>query len=621
MPDVLDELRRYAEWLDTQEPAVSADQVLSCAPDTVREVELETEDLGATSRRRLAIAAAVVVVIAVAASAFLLLRRGDESSGVITGPDVDLTTGWVQVDQAFGSQARTVALGSNGTEVIAIVEQTVRTRCIADVGSSPEPQESDTFCSTPVALEAWTSSDGITWNEGDPLAAGRDETGNRAAVDASVNTVVWNGQQWLAAGALNGEPMVWVSAGDGTWSTSGVAGDGKGTVTGLALFDGGAIAVGEEGGHAVSWRIEDPLGIRWGDDRFTDVVPLPTLAAPTLTAVFDIVVSRKGLVAVGHDSTRPRDAVTPQPVAWVSNDGLDWDQIVLSTDLGTAAAAAVLDDLVVVVGRAADLDAAWTLPSSDPSDVSQILVGDGRSELAGATTESRLLAAAAGPDGLVASGWGSTGVTNSAWTPGLFVSGDGLSWAAVPSSGITRVEPGGAVAGSIATVVTHGHGFVAAAGPTVWVRGASASPVDHSRAGSGLPEPAASEWRSYRGAAVFQTGLPPEEAWIRSGPTSDTVPSEVYDAPEGNLVGYDYEKLGFVSVATAESPVFDPVGLRLAIYGCDPVLDIACSFQIQIDDLRAELDRRGVSAESRASFEEQIEILEEAKREIEAYGD
>lgn len=50
----------------------------------------------------------------------------------------------------------------------------------------------------------------------------------------------------------------------------------------------------------------------------------------------------------------------------------------------------------------------------------------------------------------------------------------------------------------------------------------------------------------------------------------------VYDAVDGDVIGYSYIYLGFFDKDVAESPSFDARQLRLERYGCDPLLDETC---------------------------------------------
>lgn len=47
--------------------------------------------------------------------------------------------------------------------------------------------------------------------------------------------------------------------------------------------------------------------------------------------------------------------------------------------------------------------------------------------------------------------------------------------------------------------------------------------------------------------------------------------SPLYDGIDGNLMGYLYPYVGFVTVEEASAPGFDPVALRLDENGCDPL--------------------------------------------------
>jgi len=57
---------------------------------------------------------------------------------------------------------------------------------------------------------------------------------------------------------------------------------------------------------------------------------------------------------------------------------------------------------------------------------------------------------------------------------------------------------------------------------------------------------------------------------------------DVFDEPNGKVIGYYYRSLGFVSVADAASPGFDPAVARVEMFGCDP--DVAsCAARLKAD--------------------------------------
>lgn len=57
----------------------------------------------------------------------------------------------------------------------------------------------------------------------------------------------------------------------------------------------------------------------------------------------------------------------------------------------------------------------------------------------------------------------------------------------------------------------------------------------------------------------------------------------VHDGPEGAVIGYSFQGLGFIAAETADSPGFDAASLRVARYGCDPIADAACKIRMNSD--------------------------------------
>ncbi len=51
----------------------------------------------------------------------------------------------------------------------------------------------------------------------------------------------------------------------------------------------------------------------------------------------------------------------------------------------------------------------------------------------------------------------------------------------------------------------------------------------------------------------------------------------IYDAPDGNIIGYDYAGLGFLPVDVADAGTFDATAARIAMYGCDATVEVPCS--------------------------------------------
>lgn len=75
-------------------------------------------------------------------------------------------------------------------------------------------------------------------------------------------------------------------------------------------------------------------------------------------------------------------------------------------------------------------------------------------------------------------------------------------------------------------------------------------------------------WVRYSGQAAVEGEDPPTEAWAQINPTPDGLREAyfdgvaVYTSPGGDLVGYEYANLGFVSRERAEAPGFDAEALR-----------------------------------------------------------
>jgi hypothetical protein len=86
--------------------------------------------------------------------------------------------------------------------------------------------------------------------------------------------------------------------------------------------------------------------------------------------------------------------------------------------------------------------------------------------------------------------------------------------------------------------------------------------------------------------AAFEPGATavevPEEMWVRMDAESIAPPDldpelrrvPVYDAPDGQVIGYNYLSLGFIPLDMADD--FDGAAARVARYGCDVELDQVC---------------------------------------------
>jgi hypothetical protein len=66
----------------------------------------------------------------------------------------------------------------------------------------------------------------------------------------------------------------------------------------------------------------------------------------------------------------------------------------------------------------------------------------------------------------------------------------------------------------------------------------------------------------------------PNEAWVRLDPLgtppedAETLRTPVYDAPDGELIGYHYPRVGFVPPEVANSGDFDPRAAEEERWGC-----------------------------------------------------
>jgi hypothetical protein len=103
MPDLLDDIRTYAEWLDDVESPVMGDEArrrpapVMATADEAPELA-PAEHAGPRGRRRaLLAAAAVLVAIALVSGVVALTRDHDEAGQVDIGPEPGLARGWNQI--------------------------------------------------------------------------------------------------------------------------------------------------------------------------------------------------------------------------------------------------------------------------------------------------------------------------------------------------------------------------------------------------------------------------------------------------------------------------------------------------------------------------------------------
>lgn len=95
-----------------------------------------------------------------------------------------------------------------------------------------------------------------------------------------------------------------------------------------------------------------------------------------------------------------------------------------------------------------------------------------------------------------------------------------------------------------------------------------------------LQQQMAAGWVPYGGVSAVQGVEVPAGAWVKfeALPKSESVDGRipVYDAPDGQVIGYAYSNLGFVPKEIAESGQFDAAQARIAKFGCDIKTDQEC---------------------------------------------
>lgn len=138
-------------------------------------------------------------------------------------------------------------------------------------------------------------------------------------------------------------------------------------------------------------------------------------------------------------------------------------------------------------------------------------------------------------------------------------------------------EPGGDVASGGAD----GSGASEALAPTSTepdaANSADAGPAteaEREAADARLAEAVASGWVPYAGDPASPEFVVPSPAWVDPGVNAVEEPERrrlVYDAPDGNLLGYHYLGTGFVPLGQESG--FDAAQARVDRFGCDPMND------------------------------------------------
>ncbi len=127
-------------------------------------------------------------------------------------------------------------------------------------------------------------------------------------------------------------------------------------------------------------------------------------------------------------------------------------------------------------------------------------------------------------------------------------------------------------------------GTLAAGGVTTTVAPEESipTPEEFARANADLGAQYKSGWLRADGGEGHFPGEPvPEGSFLPTGLTAalrgldDPDRTPIYDAPNGTVIGFSYNNLGWVSLERSHG--FDPAAARTAKYGCDPVLDEVCN--------------------------------------------
>lgn len=122
----------------------------------------------------------------------------------------------------------------------------------------------------------------------------------------------------------------------------------------------------------------------------------------------------------------------------------------------------------------------------------------------------------------------------------------------------------------------------AAAPPAVPDAQAAGKPLTAAEGDALLKQQMAAGWVPYGAAPAMDGVTVPNPAWVRyeAHPDPKNASPEgklaVYDAPNGNLVGYNYSNLGYVPKGVADNGQFDATQARIAKFGCDIKNDQEC---------------------------------------------
>jgi hypothetical protein len=288
--------------------------------------------------------------------------------------------------------------------------------CLATAGCTSAPSPSSVAAP---AVVGWTraeieqSSDVVSLPSGPPPVFCSPCHPSSSTALAGVAT---DRGAWLAVGgeSVVGAAIWRADRPTGRWRRVPLATQRGATLTGVAIADGRAVAVGASSGAAAAWVSED-AGSSWQPST------VPAVDGASESRVLDVAPTPDGFVAVGYASI----ATTQRPLFWHSPDGRQWT-LAVAPGTGRAQAIAIGGPAgFVAVGSGAQaLDAApaaaWT--SSDG-------VSWKRAPADAALDDGLMQAVIAVRDGYVAVGRSGDGATAAAWT-----SSDGVTWHRAPTT-------------------------------------------------------------------------------------------------------------------------------------------------------------------------------------------
>lgn len=101
--------------------------------------------------------------------------------------------------------------------------------------------------------------------------------------------------------------------------------------------------------------------------------------------------------------------------------------------------------------------------------------------------------------------------------------------------------------------------------------------------------PLVGDWVEYGGVSAVPGVDVPRGSWIKNpdrrpdlrepGALANDGTFEVFDRPDGSLIGYYFAELGFASKELVDSGGYDPVAAIKSKYGCDVMRDMQCKIE------------------------------------------